>query len=328
MPSKTCADFLRDALDPARLGHELKAVTDLQEIVELGRRHDYVFTAEEFLRAAGSAEPAAPAASRTASPAPPTAASPPPPTAAGPTTFTHYEYRLADLPQFAPVAAELPRLKVMPPSADLDGFAGTFRAEDLHSLSRSPADPAYQAWHRELAARGWRDGRDAPAGAPRRDFHLVNLDQHVRHARYEEYFAAKLRVVAALEKIFGDGVRWSGSLWYPPSSYRLWHTNADQPGWRMYLVDFDAPFDDPARTSFFRYLHPRSRELVTLRESPGMVRFFHASQDPEHLFWHCIANPTERHRWSFGFVVPDNWRDALRGSPAPCPTEEAPGVRS
>ena len=37
------------------------------------------------------------------------------------------------------------------------------------------------------------------------------------------------------------------------------------------------------------------------------------AQDPDRLFWHCIVNPSERHRWSFGFVVPDNWIDAIEG---------------
>lgn len=104
-------------------------------------------------------------------------------------------------------------------------------------------------------------------------------------------------------------MRFSGSLWYPPRSYRLWHTNETQPGWRMYVVDLDA---DPAHTgeaSFFRYQNPTTGELVTLPERRQIIRFFKAEQDPQRLFWHCIANPGPHHRWSFGFVVPDNWVD-------------------
>ncbi|MCA6092857.1 Nif11-like leader peptide family natural product precursor [Streptomyces sp. SCA3-4] len=317
MALKTCEEFLRDALDPARFGREMKAVTEVPEIVELGRRHGYGFTAEEFLTkamtfdgtaAGGTATDGQQAPLRTPPAEAPAHEAPARATA---TSFAHYEYRLDELPEFASVVAELPRLKVMPPSARLDRFAGHFREEDARTVSQSPADPAYQAWHRDLAARGWQDEPAAP-GAPRRDFHLVNLDEHVDYPGYEDYFAAKTRVVAALENLFGGEVRASGSMWYPPSSYRLWHTNADQPGWRMYLVDVDRPFADPGQTSFFRYLHPRTREIVTLTESPRIVRFFKVEQDPEKLFWHCIANPTDRHRWSFGYVVPETWMDALR----------------
>jgi hypothetical protein len=34
-------------------------------------------------------------------------------------------------------------------------------------------------------------------------------------------------------------------------------------------------------------------------------------QRPDKLFWHCIVNGAERNRWSFGFVVPDNWMSRL-----------------
>jgi hypothetical protein len=118
-------------------------------------------------------------------------------------------------------------------------------------------------------------------------------------------------VIRTLEEFFESEVRFSGSLWYPPSAYRLWHTNETQPGWRMYVVDFDKPPADPADSSFFRYMDPRTQEIVTLRERPRMVRFFKAEQDPGRLFWHCIVNPTQRHRWSFGFVVPDHWMTAI-----------------
>jgi hypothetical protein len=296
MTVTACQTFLREAQDSAELGTQLKAATGIAEIVLLGRRHGYDFTAAELMRGSSAlGSPSAPAAEARPQ--------------AGPrsTAFYHHEYSLDELPGFDRVAAELPHLKVMPPSVDLRRFDERFREEDLRSTERSPDDPAYRAWHEELARAGWRDGADAP----RRDFHLVNLDEHVEHPGYEDYFAAKTRAVGALEKLFGAQVRFSGSMWYPPSSYRLWHTNENQPGWRMYLVDVDEPFADPARTSFFRYLHPTSRQIVTLPERPRIVRFFKAEQDPDRLFWHCIVNPTERHRWSFGFVVPEDWADRL-----------------
>jgi hypothetical protein len=287
--------FLRIACDSPELKQQMKAVTGTREIVRLGSRHGYTFDVPELMEASSSFAGEAP------EPAPPE------PSAAG---FLHHEYRLADLPGFKGVVDQLPHLKIKPPSADLDRFERTFREEDLRSTSRSPADPEYQAWHVAMAKAHWRD--PVPGGdSPRRDFHLVNLDDHVDHLGYAPYFEAKHRTIRHLEDFFGSEVRFSGSLWYPPSSYRLWHTNETQPGWRMYIIDFDEPFDDAGDTSFFRYMNPETGEIVTLRESPQIVRFFKVEQEPSRLFWHCIVNPTTRHRWSYGFAVPDDWMDSI-----------------
>jgi hypothetical protein len=287
--------FLRIAYDSPELKQQLKAVTGTREIVRLGQRYGYSFDVPELIEASSSFT--APGK------APPDRVPP----ADGP---LHHEFLLTDLPALRGVIDQLPDLKVRPPSVDLDGFAADFREEDLRSTSMSPADPRFRAWHETMMRSHWRDP-GLGSSAPRRDFHLVNLDEHVDHAGYERYLEAKHRVIRTLEEFFGSEVRFSGSLWYPPSSYRLWHTNETQPGWRMYVIDFDEPPAGPSETSFFRYLNPRTQEIVTLPERPRMVRFFKAEQDPDRLFWHCIVNPTPRHRWSFGFVVPDGWASAL-----------------
>ena len=288
--------FLQTAYESPELTQQMKAMTGTQEIVRLGSRHGYAFDVRELMEASSAFA------------APPEA---PPKPAAATTGLLHHEYLLDDLPGFKGVVDQLPHLKIKPPMVDLGGFARAFREDDLRSTSRSPADPEYQAWHTAMAKACWRDpalGRDAP----RRDFHLVNLDENVDHPGYDRYVEAKHRTIRHLEDYFGSEVRFSGSLWYPPSSYRLWHTNETQPGWRMYVIDFDEPFADAERTSFFRYMNPDTGELVTLWERPRLVRFFKIEQEPDRLFWHCIVNPTERHRWSFGFAVPDDWMDAVR----------------
>jgi len=296
--------FLQIAYDSPELKQQLKAVTGTQEIVRLGLRYGYTFDVPELMEASSSftgAPDEAPKGGRRRRPEPGGD------TPSGP---LHHEYRLDDLPGLEDVIDRLPDLKVMPSSVDLDRFQAAFREEDLRSTAKSPADPEFQAWHETMMRAHWRDPA-LGSGAPRRDFHLVNLDEHVHHPGYDRYLEAKHRMVRTLEEFFGSEVRFSGSLWYPPSSYRLWHTNETQPGWRMYVVDFDEPPADPADTSFFRYMDPRTQEIVTLGERPRMVRFFKAEQDPSKLFWHCIVNPTSRHRWSFGFVVPDDWMTAV-----------------
>jgi hypothetical protein len=312
--------FLQIAYDSPELKQQLKAVTGTQEIVRLGLRYGYTFDVPELMEASSAfAGPLAKTHGRAAGGRPDGTTGVGTRTrradgpregggdAAGP---LHHEYRLDDLPGLKDVIDQLPHLKIKPPSVDLARFAATFREDDLRSTSMSPANPEFQAWHKTMMRAHWRDPA-LGSGAPRRDFHLVNLDEHIAHDGYDRYLEAKHRLVRTLEEFFGDEVRFSGSLWYPPSSYRLWHTNETQPGWRMYVIDFDEPPAGPAETSFFRYLDPRTQEIVTLGESPRMVRFFKAEQDPTKLFWHCIVNPTPRHRWSFGFVVPDDWMTAV-----------------
>jgi hypothetical protein len=296
--------FLRIAYDSPELIQQLKAVTGTQEIVRLGLRYGYTFDVPELIEASSSftgTPGKAPKTARRAASVPAGRRGPGP---------LHHEYRLDDLPGLRGVIDQLPHLKIKPPSVDLARFEATFREEDLRSTSMSPANPEFQAWHESMMRAHWRDPT-LGSGAPRRDFHLVNLDEHVDHPGYDRYLEAKHRMIRMLEEFFDSEVRFSGSLWYPPSSYRLWHTNETQPGWRMYVIDFDEPPAEPGDTSFFRYMDPRTHEIVTLDEGPRMVRFFKAEQDPSRLFWHCIVNPTPRHRWSFGFVVPDAWMTAI-----------------
>jgi hypothetical protein len=316
MSIQACATFLQEAVDSADIQQEMKAMTGTREIVKLGQRHGYAFDVQDLAKASsavrGPLRPTGPRPAQQPRPAQrprPAAPARPPAT----TTFLHHEYKLADVPGLAPVLAELPRLKIRPTSVDLTEFNRSFRPEDVRSTDLSPADPVFRRWHAEMSELDWRDPDAGPTG-PRRDFHLVNLDEHIDHPDYDGYFDAKVRTIAALEDFFGARVQFSGSLWYPPASYRLWHTNETQPGWRMYIVDLDEEFTDPAQTSFFRYQNPQTGELVTLRESRQIVRFFKAEQEPSKLFWHCIVNPTARHRWSFGFVVPEHWLDSLRSA--------------
>ena len=286
MAVDSCVAFLRVAYADPRLWQQVKAMTTISEVIRLGDRSGYQFDGGDLAAASSVAASGPPSTTRSTRPAHAVPG------------LTHYEYDLASLPGFAAVIGQLPSLKIKPPTVDLTRFEDDFSLEDLASTGMAPASPQYRRWQ---AAR--------PQGE--RDFHLVNLDDHVDHPGYDDYLTAKTRVLAALEDVFGDEVRFSGSMWYPPSSYRLWHTNEDQPGWRMYLIDFDGDLTDSQPDSFFRYQQPGTSELVTLPDRPRLVRFFKIEQDPSRLFWHCIVNATSRHRWSFGFAVPETWLDAI-----------------
>lgn len=294
MSVQECERFLLRAYEPGEIQQQMKAVTGLSEVRRLGARHGFRFELTDVITASSTMRP------------PPAALRAQPVVSPSASELQHHEYNLADLPGFGPVIAELPNLKIRPGSVDLAAFQRQARRDDLDSTSRSPAEPGFSEWHREMMADHWSGGQRA-----RRDFHLINLDDHVDHPDYPDYFEAKTRVIAALEEAFRAEIRFSGSLWYPPSSYRLWHTNENQPGWRMYVIDLDEEFENPDDTSFFRYMNPYTQEIVTLPERRMIARFFRIEQEEDRLFWHCIVNPTNRNRWSFGFAVPENWMDSL-----------------
>lgn len=306
MSIASCTAFLEQSQDDPDLAGALRAVTDMGELIPLARRSGYSFDLDELAAASsmfsggGHDDEAASAAARLADDVD---------DGDGDTTVDHFEFDLRELPAMAPVLAELAQLTIKPETVDLDAFRGAARPDDLAWTSMSPAEPTFRARYDEIMSAHW--SGVAGEGHDRRDFHLVNLDQHVDHPLYEEYFDAKRRTVRHLEQVFGNEIRFSGSMWYPPFSYRLWHTNETQPGWRMYLLDFDEDVPASDTRSFFRYMNPRTKEIVTLRDRPKMARLFRVDQRPDQLFWHCIVNGAPRNRWSFGFAVPDDWRARL-----------------
>jgi predicted ribosomally synthesized peptide with nif11-like leader len=294
MSVESCAAFLEHAQVDPELGELMRAVTDTRELVALGHRSGYRFEPQDLVTAssayAGQAEPAS-ARSEAAESA-----------------VYHYELDLLGIPAMTPVLDELAHLTIQPPTVDREGFAAAFRRDDLDWTAMSPADPEFRGRYEEVMASHWR------GTAGRRDFHLVNLDQHVDHPLYDGYLQSKVRMLRCLSGIFRCEVRFSGSMWYPPLAYRLWHTNENQPGWRMYLIDLDEPVADTDMRSFFRYMNPDTKQLVTLQDRPKLLRFFKIDQRNDKLFWHCIVNGAQRNRWSFGFVIPDDWMTRLRST--------------
>lgn len=282
----------------------IRAMTTYRELIELGRIHGYSFTAEDLVNASAEEKPESdqniavdntiPSADRNLHP------------------MLHYDFNCADLPKFAEIAPEFEKIKIKPRTVDIDRFESFFKSEDLNFNSISPAALEFTARHEEIVDSEMSLTELEPNPEYiKRSFHLINLDLHVEHELYQEYFLSKYRIIKFMENIFETEIRFSGSLWYPPNAYRLWHTNQTQSGWRMYWIDFDEFESNNSEKSFFRYMNPQTKELVTLYERPQMVRFFRVESDPDKLFWHCIANPTKFNRWSFGFSIPDNWMEKL-----------------
>lgn len=304
MTVDSCMAFLQTVRDSDELKGELKAMSHSAELVAMGRRRGYTFDVEEI-------GPASAALVREE----PDEQGPPGAPSAAPSksVFYHYEFDLDLLEGFEEVRDTLSQLKIKPTTVDMGRLADTFRADDFEWTGMSPAAPGFHDIYEAVMASHWGDATQNGAAEQefgRRDFHLVNLDTHTDHDQYEAYFAAKKRMIGELENIFSGDVQFSGSLWYPPASYRLWHTNETQPGWRMYLIDLDGDEGD-GDTSFFRYMNPETKEIVTLEDRPRMMRLFKIEQEEDKRFWHCIVNPSRRNRWSFGFAVPDDWMSRL-----------------
>lgn len=301
MSVDSCTAFLDRLQSEPELRQLVKAVTDLREIVALGRRNGYSFEVPDIAPASAAIS------ARDRGPRAATDAGPP---ARSETAVLHHELDLRDVPALHPLLEQLPFLTIKPPTVDLGRYRASFRADDLRWTAASPASPGFRARYEEVMQTHWSETGDGEFG--RRDFHLVNLDCHVDHPLYDDYFDAKMRAVAHLEDAFEGEVRFSGSMWYPPFAYRLWHTNEDQPGWRMYVIDLDEDVPPSDSRTFFRYMNPRSHSLVTLCDRPKMARFFKVEQQEDRLLWHCIVNGADRNRWSFGFAIPDDWESKLR----------------
>ena len=304
MSKENFLQFYRDAFHNKDLRDEFKAVTSMAETVKLGQRGGYHFSAADA-RAAMIAYGEEMAAVVRSSGAQPTVAP-----ATNAMFGYNYDFSMDEIPGFDAIAREAAELRIKPNSVNLASFDQLFKEEDLHSTGLSPASTEFAAINHEITdSLRTMPKPTAEAGYSQRDIHLINLDLNVDHPEYDAYFQRKVRMVRLLSEFFDADVKFSGGLWYPPNSYRLWHTNETQPGWRMYMVDYDeAP---PEGRAFFRYMNPETKELVTLNERPRLVRFFRIASREEGPFWHCIVNASASHRWSFGFVVPETWMRRL-----------------
>lgn len=219
-----------------------------------------------------------------------------------------FEYNFLEIPGFKEIAEEFNNLKIMPDTVNLSIYEENFREEDFYFASIPPNSHEFQKYYEAIKKQNSEINLfTINHEYMMRGIHLVNLDLHVQHNFYREYFMAKVRITKAVSKFFEADVKLTGSFWYPPNGYRTWHTNQDTPGWRMYLIDFDCYEPNLDGQSYFRYMCPYTYKLSTLLDKPKLARFFRVENNENKLFWHCIVNATKANRWSFGFKIPDDW---------------------
>lgn len=179
-----------------------------------------------------------------------------------------------------------------------------------------------------------------------------------------DIYKASLTLSAILGNRLYHQVR--GNFYYPPGGYREWHTNQyDAHGWRLYLVhtrrrgecpdgeerDFpvynangdhdsdgypsmllerdatDTRRNAQGACAFFRYVHPQSREVLTLPDFDGCLRLFYVGTGPAALLWHAVYS--EEERWSLGYILSDQAAEALiRHHAKSSPADESSVVHS
>tara|TARA_B100001996_G_scaffold355923_1_gene318894 strand:+ start:405 stop:953 length:549 start_codon:yes stop_codon:yes gene_type:complete len=91
-------------------------------------------------------------------------------------------------------------------------------------------------------------------------------------------------------------VRVSGHFYYPPTGFMGWHTNHDQPGYRLYIT-----YSSETNKSFFRYRNRGEKQIMTDYDDKGITirEFLVPYKKP--YFWHCVGS--ECNRISFGFCL-------------------------
>lgn len=108
-----------------------------------------------------------------------------------------------------------------------------------------------------------------------------------------------LKVTRQMESIirkeFPDKrVRSTGYFHYPPTGFMGWHTNANDPGDRLYIS-----WCNEGGKSFFRYIE--DGKLVTDYDDEGLTARYFKVTGEEPLFWHCVGSETDR--LSFGYLI-------------------------
>ena len=110
----------------------------------------------------------------------------------------------------------------------------------------------------------------------------------------------------SVDRFFGGECPCVGDQFYPPGSFRGWHTDRfGYTGWVVFLVEVA----EPGKSSF-RYVDPRSGKMVVVPDRNDVAYFFRPSAE-EPLFWHGVLCE-DTFRWSQGFSIPQDWRSRIR----------------
>jgi len=122
-------------------------------------------------------------------------------------------------------------------------------------------------------------------------------------------------LVQPLQELDRDLMAWSGvkfcavKMLYPATGFMGWHHNANCPGYNILLSW------SKEGKGYFRYQDPITKELVTMKDSPGWtckVGYYGAWHEEDKIYWHS-ANAEHEERFTLGYVIPHQgmWEDMV-----------------
>lgn len=146
------------------------------------------------------------------------------------------------------------------------------------------------------------------AGLPERSVLKLLQDdvEGISKREHIEYKHIRLSLSSGLRKIFPVWHLTLMSL-YPPGGYIGWHSNYDVPGYNVILTWSETG------DGFFRYVDPKTREIITMQDTPGWsCKMGYFGSGNEEL-WHCAYTNCRRATIAFRFENKDA-QDLAKGT--------------
>lgn len=120
---------------------------------------------------------------------------------------------------------------------------------------------------------------------------------------------------APLQKLNDDLITFFGGrnnavmMYYPKGGYMSWHHNANASGLNILLS-----WSKDGK-GFFRYQDPITKEVITVRDTPGWTvkaGYYGKLNELDKLYWHCASAKNEE-RLTLGYIVPHRglWESML-----------------
>ena len=235
----------------------------------------------------------------------------PQPPSAAPRVYDFTVDELFKFNQFEPLWASFTAVAQRPVPLSLARWSTHNNSENRYFAQAATESPTlllqFACWLRETKARNawnfdqaFRIGPDSgvwwPYGGLMLRISRIN-GFHAKVADPEENALrdAATRFLSELSEYKTDSptppFSFQGLFYYPPHGVREWHTNADKPGWRMYLVSVA----EPGRSQFS---HSTNGKVSVIREQSATIRLFKIPHRNETVFPHSIVSWTDR--FSFG----------------------------
>jgi hypothetical protein len=97
-------------------------------------------------------------------------------------------------------------------------------------------------------------------------------------------------------------------VYYPKDGFMGWHNNWNASGYNI-LLSYS-----PTGNGFFKYLDPKTKELVTMKDKAGWackVGYYGRGREPDKVYYHCAGSYEDR--LTLGFVIPhlELWRNMI-----------------